>query len=164
MGLVGRSDKVAFYGIAGESETTYHRMTGFTEMSVTKNPKEYSRQYIDEAFEQTDVTGYSPSIAYAFDQYSENEVHTDLAAIADEEKVGTDAVRDIVIVDMTKAGKTSGAKAAQKRSYAVIPDSEGGSTDAYTYSGAFRTKGGVILGEATSNDDWQTVTFTVQTA
>ena len=61
--LKKRSDIVAFYGI----EDTFHRMRGFTEGSISKNPKEYSRQYIDEDGEQTDVVGYSPSMSYAFD-------------------------------------------------------------------------------------------------
>ena len=160
MALVGRSDKVAFYGVTVDSTTTYHRMSGFTEMSVSKNAKEYSRQYVDEAFEQTDVTGYSPSISYAFDQYSDNAVHTDLAAVADNEKVGSAAVREIIIVDMTAAGTAAGSQKAQKRSFAVVPDAEGGSADAYTYSGTFRAKSTVVMGTATSADGWETVTFT----
>jgi hypothetical protein len=56
--MVQRADKVAYLGIKGTGDTfTYHRMKGFTEMSVSKNPKEYNRQYVDEAFEETDVTG-----------------------------------------------------------------------------------------------------------
>ena len=160
MALVGRYEKVAFYGVPGESGVTYHRMTGFTEMSVSKNPKEYSRQYVDEAFEQTDVTGYSPAIAYAFDQYSDNVVHKDLAALADNETMGSDAVRQIVIVDMTQAGKTAGSQKACRRSYAVVPDGEGGSSDAYTYSGSFKAKSSAVWGEAATEDEWETLTFT----
>jgi hypothetical protein len=46
-----------------------------------------------------------------------------------------------------------------KRDYAVIPDSEGGSMDAYTYTGNFRSKGEKVTGTATTDDDWQTITF-----
>lgn len=160
--LVQRNDKVAFYGIKGaEGDTyTYHRMTGFTDMSQSKNPTEYSRRYVDEAFEQTDVTGYSPSIDYGFDQYTPNAVHDDIVSIADGELLGSDAVRPIILVDMTKEGETDSSFVAVKRDFAVIPDSEGDSTDAYTYSGSFRAKGEKILGEATSADGWQTITFT----
>lgn len=159
MALMKRSDKVAYYGITGESATTYHRMKNFTSLSTSKNPKEYSRQYVDEAFEQTDVTGYSPSITYAFDADSANAVHTDLRKISDEELLGDDAVREIIVVDMTQAGTTEGKKKAVKRSFAVIPDSEGDGTDAYTYGGTFKAKGAIAEGEATSEDDWQTITF-----
>lgn len=43
---------------------TYTRMTGFTSMSESKNSTEYSRQYVDEASERSDVVGYSPSNDY----------------------------------------------------------------------------------------------------
>ena len=140
--LVKRSDKVAFYGIkAAEGDTyTYHRMQGFTDMSTSKNPIEYSRQYVDEDFEQADVVGYSPSIAYGFDQFAGNAVHEDIAKISDDELLGSAAIRPIVLVDLTKA---SGVNAV-KRDFAVIPDSEGDSTDAYTYSGNLKVKGDKI--------------------
>ena len=160
--LMKRSDKVAFYGIkATEGNTyTYHRMQGFTDMSTSKNPIEYSRQYVDEDFEQADVVGYSPSIAYGFDQFAGNAVHEDIAKISDDELLGTDAIRPIVLVDLTKA---SGVNAV-KRDFAVIPDSEGDSTDAYTYSGNLKVKGDKIKGTATSADGWQTITFTEEGA
>ena len=155
--LVKRSDKVAFYGIKAEQGNTYtyHRMQGFTDMSTSKNPIEYSRQYVDEDFEQADVVGYSPSIAYGFDQFAGNAVHEDIAKISDDELLGSAAIRPIVLVDLTKA---SGVNAV-KRDFAVIPDSEGDSTDAYTYSGNLKVKGDKIKGTATSADGWQTITF-----
>ena len=52
----------------------FTRMKGFTELSGSKNPTEYSRQYVDEIFESTDVTGYSPSWSFAFDDYTEDAV------------------------------------------------------------------------------------------
>lgn len=160
--LMKRSDKVAFYGIkAAEGDTyTYHRMQGFTDISTSKNPIEYSRQYVDEEFEQSDVVGYSPSIAYGFDQFVGNAVHEDIVKISDDELLGTEAVRPIVMVDMSK---TTGINAV-KRDFAVIPDSEGDSTDAYTYSGNLKVKGDKIKGTATSADGWQTITFTEEGA
>lgn len=164
--LMKRSDKVAFYGIkAAEGDTyTYHRMQGFTDISTSKNPIEYSRQYVDEEFEQSDVVGYSPSISYGFDQFAGNEVHEDIVKISDDELLGTEAVRPIVMVDMSKAGTPEGSFAAVKRDFAVIPDSEGDSTDAYTYSGNLKVKGDKIKGTATSADGWQTITFTEEGA
>lgn len=153
--LKKRSDVVAFYGV----EDTYYRMRGFTESSISKNSTEYSRQYIDEDGEQTDVTGYSPSISYKFDAYVGNQVHEDLAEIHDGELTGTSAVRTILLVDMTAAGKSESAKKAIQREYAVIPDAEGDSTDAYTYSGTFKAKGAKKSIEVTSSDDFETVTI-----
>ena len=153
--LKKRSDIVAFYGVGDK----YYRMRGFTEVSVSKNPKEYSRQYIDEDGEQTDVVGYSPSMAYNFDSYVGNQVHEDIAKIADDESVGLDAVRTILIVDTTSTGTTENSYKAIKRDYAVIPDTEGDGTDAYTYSGTLKAKGSKETVDVTTTDDFMTVTI-----
>lgn len=61
--LVGRHKRVAFMDVAGDGKT-YTRMTGFTSMSESKNASEYSRHYVDEESERTDVVGYAPSNDY----------------------------------------------------------------------------------------------------
>lgn len=162
--LVKRSDKVAFYGVPGVGAglTVYHRMTGFTDSSISKNSKEYSRQYVDEDSERTDVTGFSPSMAYGFDQYVGNPVHDDIVALSDNETLGSAAVRSIIIVDLTDftTVETVTTYAARKRDYTVVPDSEGGSLDAYTYSGNFKSNGSTIKGTATLDAEKKIVTFT----
>ena len=155
MGLVKRSDKVAFYGLTG----SIVRMKGFTSFSKSSNPKEYTRQYVDEAGEQTDVVGFSPSYAYGFDQYTDNLVHADIATITDEEKLGDDATRYIYAVDFTNE-ISSGVYACKKRLFAVIPDSEGDSMDAYTYSGNLKNKGVSIPGTATVSNGSASLTMT----
>lgn len=157
--LVKRNQKIAFYGCVGDSGTIYHRMTGFTEFSKSANPKEYQRQYVDEDQERSDIVGYSPEYSYSFDQFEDSPVHADIAAIADEEKTGADAIRYVIVVDFTKA-ETAGKHTAVKRGFAVVPDSEGDSTDAYTYSGSLKANGSRVVGTVTSEDDWQTVMFT----
>jgi hypothetical protein len=153
--ILKRSDKLAFYGVPGEGgEYTYHRMKGFSTLSTAKNPKEYSRQYVDEESERTDVVGYSPSMSFTLDRAKDNAVHDDIISIYDNEKVGADAVRPIIIVDMT-----ADAVNAISRNFAVIPDAEGDGTDAYVYSGTFKATGEKIVGTATSSDEWQTITF-----
>lgn len=150
--LVKRHQKVAFYGVPASGSSgaqEFTRMTGFTDMSTSKNPKEYSRQYVDEAFEQSDVTGYSPSISYGFDQYKGDAVHDDIVKISDGELTGDDAVRDIVLVDFSDTSTAGTECRAYKRRFAVIPDSEGDGTDAYTYSGSFKTKGASVKGYVT---------------
>lgn len=158
--LVQRAQKVMFYGVPGtDGASTYKRMKGFTDQSTSKNPKEYTRQYVDELFEQTDVVGYSPSTSYGFDQYAGNPVHDDIVKITNDELVGNDAIRTLILVDIS--GLTEGTKTAPavSRAFSVIPDSEGGSLDAYTYTGNFKSKGAKVKGTATTEDDWQTVTF-----
>ena len=157
--LVKRSQKLAFYGVKEGTKIVFHRMTGFTEMAKTANPKEYSRQYVDEPFERKDIVGYSPEYAFSFDMFAGNAVHEDIAAICDEEKLADDAVREIVIVDLTKAGTEEGSYLAVKRAFSVVPDSEGGSMDAYTYSGSLKVCGDKVTGVAKSTDGFLTVTF-----
>lgn len=148
--IVGRSKKVAFMKV-GE---VYTRMTKFTSMSRSSNPTEYSRQYIDEDGEVTDVTGYSPSIDYAFDEHTNNLVHQAIKDITEEEKTGADAIVTIAIADMT-----SDSAVVRYRDYAVIPSSDGDSTDAYTYSGTFKAKSSAIKTTGTVSDDGKTLTL-----
>lgn len=151
--LVKRSDKVSFLDVDG----TLTRMTGFTSLSQNKNPKEYSRQYVDEEFENTDVTGYSPDIDFGFDQYKNNAVHDKLVEILDGEKTGADAIVTIVTVDFSQPVGSS--YIATKRNWSVMGDTEGDSMDAYTYSGSFRVKTSRIEGVAASTDGFKTCTF-----
>lgn len=146
-----RCDKVAFMGVEGK----YYRMTNFTEITTSKNPREYTRQYVDEEFERDDIVGYSPSISYAFDYDKDNPVHKLIKEIVDGEKVGDEAVVEIIMVDIENS---DGSNNALSRRWSVIPDSEGGSFDAYTYSGTFRANGEKTSLKAVSSDRWKTIT------
>lgn len=163
--LVKRSDKVSFLGCLTDNEgtitETFNRMRGFTTLSGSKNSMEYSRQYVDEEFETTDVVGFSPSIDFGFDQYSGDDVHDEMVDILDNEKTGTDARRNIVTVDFSSPVEgQEGVYKATKREYAIIGDAEGDSMDAYTYSGTFRSTGARIVGTATVTDNGGVATFT----
>lgn len=149
--LVTRPKKLAFYQTP---DGIYRRMEGFTDLSYSQNPKEYSRQYVDEEFERTDITGYAPSISYSFDRYTGNEVLEDIVKITENEYIGDLMKRKIVSVDLAGSGSNN----AKMRDYSVIPDSNGDTTDCLTYSGNFKTKGVLIDCIATSDDDWQTIT------
>lgn len=156
--LVKRSDKVSFLGCLADGSETFNRMRGFTTLSGSKNATEYSRRYVDEEFETTDVTGYSPSLDFGFDQYIGDPVHEEMVEILDNEKLGTEARRNIVTVDFSQeAGE--GSYKAVKREYAIIGDSEGDSMDAYTYSGTFRSTGKRIVGTATVDENGAVATF-----
>ena len=157
--LVKRSDKVSFLGCVDNGTETFNRMRGFTTLSGSKNPIEYSRQYVDEEFETTDVVGFSPSVEFGFDQYTEDPVHEEMVEILDGEATGTEARRNIVTVDFSQPA-TGGGYKATKREYAIIGDADGDSLDAYTYSGTFRSTGKRITGTATLNADSSVATFT----
>ena len=156
--LVKRSDKVSFLGCLNGSTETFNRMRGFTSLSGSKNSIEYSRQYVDEEFETTDVVGFSPSIDFGFDQYTDDAAHAEMVEILDNEYTGTEARRNIVTVDFSQPVEGGGYKAT-KREYAIVGDTEGDSTDAYTYSGTFKSTGKRITGTATLNADNSIATF-----
>lgn len=162
--LVKRSDKVSFFGNMSSGTETFNRMRGFTTLSGSKNPIEYSRQYVDEEMETTDVVGYSPSVEFGFDQYANDLVHEEMVEILDGEKTGTEARRNIVTVDFSKPTANSGEYEAVKREYAIIGDAEGDGTDAYTYGGTFRATGKRIEGTATLNSDNSVATFSLPTS
>ena len=156
--LVTRNKKVAFMNVSTTGVANFLRMTKFTEVSKSKNPTEYSRTYVDEDGEVTDVTGYSEEISYAFDLHTGNLVHQKIVDITDNEKVGDDALVQILQVDFTK--QVGEGYEARLRTYSVVPDTEGDSTDAYTYSGSFKKNGNMTIGVATMNSDNTVATFT----
>ena len=156
--LVMRTGKLAFYRVPGD--TAYTRMEGFTDLSTSKNAKEYNRQYVDEETERTDTTGYGTSIAYALDRYNGNSVIDDIVQIHENERIGQDAVRSIIQVDMTTAEHISGTAwsvTGKRRDYTVVPDADGGTTDCMTYSGNFKARSEVEEFIVTTSDNFQTV-------
>lgn len=155
--ILNRADKVNFMGLKDNLEA-FTRMHGFTDSGKSSNASTYDRRYVDEETERSDVTGYGTEIAYAFDEMKDDPVHAVLVEVADDEIKGKKVT--IVTVDFSKPGETAGTYEARKRVWSVIPDSDGDSTDAYTYSGTFKAAGKIIKGTATSTDDWETCSFT----
>lgn len=156
--LVTRNKKVAFMNVSTTAIANFLRMTKFTDISKSKNPTEYSRTYVDEDGEVTDVTGYSEEISYNFDLHTGNLVHEKIVDITDNEKIGDDALVQILQVDFTKP--VGDGYEARLRTYSVVPDSEGNSTDAYTYEGSFKKNGNMTVGVAVMNADNTVATFT----
>lgn len=147
--LVLRADKVAFMKVGEE----YHRMRGFKSLPTAKNPIEYSRQYVDEYFETTDVVGMSESKDFEFDQYVNDPVHELLVGIIDDEKLGSEAVVEIVTVDKAIEGEN-----AVTRKYSVVAESYGDGTEAFTYTGRFSAISDIEKTEFTISEDGLTAT------
>lgn len=162
LGIVKRHEKVAFMEVKTKgSGTKIVRMKGFTALSTKSNAKEYSRQYVDEPFETTDVVGISVSQDFDFDQTKGNEVSDFLVDIIENEKLGADAIVNIIQVDFTSpVASEDGYFHAVKRAFSVVADSRGDGTDAYKYSGTFKVAGDRIAGKANTSDKWETITFT----
>lgn len=157
--MIKRSEKLAFLAVETDEGAVFKRMTGFTEFSVSKNPKEYSRKYIDEDTERTAVVSYSPAISYKFDMDPDNLVHCVFTNVADRELVGDDTLCTVVLVDMSSKDE-DGKCVALKRDFNIIPSAEGDDTDTYTYSGSLKASGEKTFGFAVSDDNFESVTFT----
>lgn len=149
--IAKRSSKVAFYKT--DESDNYVRMRGFKSLETSKNAEESESKYVDEDSKRTFVTGYNTSISYEFDLISEDAVHEDIVDITDNERIGEDAVRSIMVVDIA-------TKSARVRNFTVVPDSEGGDENNYTYSGTFKANGELKQGKATVDADGLTATFT----
>lgn len=119
---------------------------GFTTFPEAKNPKEYTRKYINYKTEKTDVIGYSPSISYSCDVITGEPVVEEIIEITDNELVGTDTHRDIVSVNCWEETETAGTYKAFKRTYAIIPSNKGDGTDAMIYTGTMKAVGDVVIG------------------
>ena len=151
MQIYNRADIVNFLKV----DNTYKRMVGFTDGGRTLNASTYDRRYIDEKIERSDVTGYSTEIAYAFDRIVDDDIHELLAKVHDEEQTGVEV--EILTVNFNDGSETDGYS-AKLRTYTVIPDADGDSTDAYTYSGTFKASSEITAKTAKSTDSWKTAT------
>ncbi len=141
--VYNRADIVNFMGLTLDA-TIFHRMKGFTDGGKSLNPAAYNRRYVDEKTERSDVVAYATEIAYAFDRMYGNAVHNVISKVHDDEIVGF----SIPIVTVNFNEPVAGGYKAKMRVWSVQPDSDGDSTDAYTYSGAFKANSSIVTGVA----------------
>ena len=148
--IVKRAQKVSF--VETTPDGAYTRMKGFTALSISKNPKEYTRQYVDEEGEDTDVVGYSPSMEFALDQRLADVSQKPFIDVIDGEITGDGAKVNIVTVDLS----TAAPHKAVKRQYVVVAGTEGDGMEAYTYGGSLKAVAGTrVVGTATSTDEFK---------
>ena len=141
--VYNRADIVNFMGLTLEANI-FQRMKGFTDSGKSLNASTYDRRYVDEKTERSDVTAYATEISYGFDRMYGNTVHDVIAKVHDDELVGFNI--PIVTVNFNEPAE-NGYK-AKYRIWSVQPDADGDSTDAYTYSGAFKANNSIVTGVA----------------
>lgn len=143
--LIARNQFQAFMEV-GEQPAYELIGEGFTSLTESKNPKEYTRQYVHEQTERTDVTGFAPAYDYSMDMHSGNAVCAQIAKVSDEELTGTAAQVNICCVNLFEPGTTDGTYTAWQRTYAIIPDGKGDGFDALVYTGSLRAAGDAVKG------------------
>ena len=160
--LVSRSELRSYMNTGTADTPKYHLIgEGFTNLAESKNAIEYSRHYIHEKSERTDVTGYAPSLDYSVDTYTNNPVIKRIKDITDKELIGSDAQVEIVNVETFADGTVDEtACPAFKRNYSVIPGGKGDGTEALIYTGTFKAVGDIVEGTF----DIKTETFTPKAA
>ena len=96
----GRIQTGSYTNRDGQKVYTTEVVVEEQEFAESKNASEYSRHYVDEESERTDVVGYAPSNDYEFDRYTNDLVQQKIAEITDDELLGSDAQVSIVVVDL----------------------------------------------------------------
>ncbi len=132
---------------------------GFTTFPESKNPKEYTRKYVNYKTEKSDVIGYAPSIAYSCDLITGEPCVEEIVKITDNELLGSATHRDIVSVNTWETASEGECKAF-KRTYAIIPDGKGDGTDALIYTGTMKAVSDIQFGTFNRT----TKTFTADSA
>lgn len=130
---------------------------GFTELEESKNSLEYSRHYVHEATERTDVVGYATSFGYSADIYTEDPAIIRIDEVTMDELTGTAAQVEIVNTMFYKPVTPGGTEyLAYKRFYNVIPDTKAAGTEALVLTGTLTAAGD----QAKGTWDAATSTFT----
>lgn len=159
--LVRRSKFASYMNTGAAATPVFSRIgEGFTDLSESKNPKEYTAQYVHEETERNYVIGYAPSISYSVDYYDGDPCVRKIADITDNERTGSDAIVEIVNVNLyEQTAPDSGKYVAYKRSYSVIPDTKGEGVEALVMTGSFTAVGEKVRGEWTPTAGSDTGTF-----
>lgn len=158
MSLLMRYQWKSYLGVlpeSGSGEVTYALIgEGFTSFPESKGAKEYTRKYICDSTERSDVIGYAPSRAYSCDAISDDAVCAEIMKITDNEYVGEMAQREVIAVNEWDG--SSGSYTAFKRTYAIVPDTKGDGTDALVYTGTMKAVSDLVKG--TFNPETKTFT------
>lgn len=128
---------------------------GFTEAGVSFNGQTYTVKYISDKNERNYLVGYSPEIGFDANIYTNNPVMEKILDVIKQEKLGTDALCQIVIVDAYEwDGIGPNVAPARKRDWTIVPEGMSSGVEALLMNGAFQSAGETEFG--TFNRDTQT--------
>lgn len=152
-----QSDRVLFIEVEGKG----HRFQKMTNKEQGLNPSDEEYSYVDQATTDTEVQGYTPEISYDFNGDDEVKAQEPIINIYENELLGDKAVVTgiEVFTKKTLVGYEGNYK-AYRRQFTVVPDTFGGDPGVMVYSGSLKAKGNKEWGYVTTEDNFQTVTFT----
>jgi len=122
---------------------------GITSLTEEFNPETESKHYINMASASNQIKSYAPTISVEKEYIKDEELQKWIDEKVRLLPVGKEAESDYIRINILETASADGSYPAIKRKFAVIGDSEGNGTDAYQYSGTFKTAGSSIKGSAT---------------
>ena len=138
-----------YYGIPNGTGVAYHYVnTGFVKCNEDNNPKLDTTAFVGDANASSAITGYENGWEYEAQYVKGDPVVDDLAAIAREQKTGSDCERVLVSVDMADpVDGQSGVYNARKAAIAVeATPPTGDPRSIVKLSGTFHQNGNLTLG------------------
>lgn len=110
--------------------------TGATKADESFDAQTSDKRYINQVSSSQTVTGYAYSVEYEYDQIPSQLAIKFIDSVAKKEKVGSDAVTDLVIVSMNLKKDADKGYPSRKRKCAVSPDGNADSDGTMTGSGS----------------------------
>lgn len=126
--------------------------TGATKADESFDAKTSGKRYINQKSTSQNVTGYEYSIEYEYDQIPSQKAIKFIDSVAKKEKVGADAMTDLVIVSMYLTADETKGYPSRKRRVAISPDGNADNDGTMTGTGS-------LLGRT----DWSYGYFDVET-
>lgn len=149
MAKVMRNMLQEFYGIPGESATTYHYLnTGFTQLDENGGAQLDDTAYIGDKCSSPSVVGYENNWSFNTQYLSNNDVIKDIRDIARLQKTGSDCERELISVDLNDpVSGSEGAYKARKFNISVeAAPPKGEPKSVTTMEGTFHQMGDLVEG------------------
>lgn len=127
--------------------------TGATKADESFDAQTSDKRYINQVSTSQNVTGYIYSVEYEYDQIPSQRAIKFIDSVAKKEKVGSNAITDLIIVSMYLPKEADKGYPARSRKVAISPDSNSDSDGTMTGSGS-------LLGRT----DWKYGYFDVETS
>ena len=147
-----------YYGIPGETTVYHYINSGFTKLDEAGGATVDTVAYIGDKNSTTSITGYENNFSYESRYHEGNAVCDDLYEIATKQKVGSDCVRTLVSINLSKKRDDS-PTSYEARCFNVVVQANppvGGAKSNVTMSGTIHQNGDLVLGTF----DTATKTFT----
>lgn len=152
--VVQRYQEALYINITPKAPTQVWELfgTGATKADESFDAQTSDKRYINQVSTSQNVTGYVYSVEYEYDQIPSQKAIKFIDSVAKKEKVGSNAITDLVIVSMNLVKGEAGYP-ARFRKVAISPDSNADNDGTMTGSGS-------LLGRT----DWKYGYFDVETS